>query len=105
MLHKCANPACTQVFRRLSDGKLFQVESDRTSARPKLGSGTARERSPRRVEYYWLCDACALVLTLTFEEGRGMITVPLPVGTRKPPVTPVAPITRALGQARGARAS
>jgi hypothetical protein len=29
MLHKCANPDCSSVFRRLSHGKLFLLEIDR----------------------------------------------------------------------------
>ena len=37
-----------------------------------------RERLARRVERYWLCDCCSSLLTLTFERGRGMVTVPLP---------------------------
>lgn len=28
MLHKCANPACTSLFRSLSVGKLFLLETD-----------------------------------------------------------------------------
>ena len=28
MLHKCANPDCSSVFRRLSHGKLFLLEID-----------------------------------------------------------------------------
>jgi hypothetical protein len=28
VLHKCANPDCSSVFRRLSHGKLFLLEID-----------------------------------------------------------------------------
>ena len=28
MLHKCANPACPVPFRKLSQGKLFLVETE-----------------------------------------------------------------------------
>ena len=79
MLHKCANPVCPSLFRRLSQGKLFLLETDSSAA---MLSGTAPEsrrgRSARTVERYWLCDGCSSVLTLTFERGRGMVTVPLP---------------------------
>jgi hypothetical protein len=61
MLRKCANPACPNLFRHLSQGRI---------------------RSPRRVEHYWLCDECSSLLTLTFEKGRGMITVPIPARMR-----------------------
>lgn len=85
MLHKCANPACSNPFRRLSEGKLFQVETEYLAP-----AGNDRKiqshlgRLPRRVEHFWLCNQCSSFLTLTFEKGRGMITVPLPdVGARK----------------------
>ena len=38
-----------------------------------------RERPVRHVERYWLCDLCSPLLTLIFERGRGMVTIPLPV--------------------------
>ena len=87
MLHKCANPACSSLFRSLSLGKLFllDTESDTDdSAAGTVGIAQARRsRSVRQTERYWLCDGCALLLTLTFERGRGMVTVPLP--TRNTP--------------------
>ena len=81
MLHKCANPACSNPFRRLSEGKLFQVETEYLAQSSKQ----RREfRRPPRVEHYWLCTECSSFLTLTFERGMGMITVPLPnLGVRK----------------------
>jgi len=77
MLHKCANPECPSVVRSLSHGKLFLLETNSLaiSSAPSL---KRRERSPRRVERYWLCDGCSHLLTLTFERGRGMVTVPPP---------------------------
>ena len=79
MLHKCANPACPSVFRSLSRGKLFLLETDYAAeAAPGPSPTSRRERLARRVERYWLCDCCASLLTLTFERGRGMVTVPLP---------------------------
>ena len=89
MLHKCANPACPNPFRYLRQGKLFQVETDdfTTSISGLVTPKRGRLRSLRRVEYYWLCDECSSVFTLTSEKGRGMITVPLPAGKKK--VTPL----------------
>jgi hypothetical protein len=79
MLHKCANPDCSSVFRRLSHGKLFLLEVDQTAeSGPGPSPTNRRERLVRRVERYWLCDCCSSLLTLTFERGRGMVTVPLP---------------------------
>ncbi len=85
MLHKCANPVCLNRFRRLNQGKLFQVENEYFAAPSSLpATPTRKVRSCRRVEYYWLCDQCCSLLTLTFEKGRGMITVPLPEAKRTP---------------------
>jgi hypothetical protein len=81
MLHKCANPSCLRAFRSLSHGKLFLIEIDHvsTDAISKIATATRKERTARRMERYWLCDECSSLLTLTFQRGRGMVTVPLPV--------------------------
>jgi hypothetical protein len=76
VLYKCANPACPSLFRSLSRGKLFLLDSD-TYAPVASGLAPAIRRG-RQVERYWLCDSCSSLLTLTFERGRGMVTVPLP---------------------------
>jgi hypothetical protein len=86
MLHKCANPNCANPFRRLSEGKLFLLATD--------GDHVASDRDQfsgqsRRIEHFWLCDQCAAVFTLSFERGRGMVTVPLPVAVRRKPVSSV----------------
>ncbi|MGO9124324.1 MAG: hypothetical protein ACLP6G_05485 [Terriglobales bacterium] len=82
MLNKCANPGCTQRFRKLDDGKLFLVEVDVAEASPSARG--ARGRLSRHLEHYWLCDLCASVLTLSFEQERGVVAVPLarPMGKR-----------------------
>ncbi len=72
MLHKCANPDCSHPFRRLSEGKLFLVES-----RPKV-EPEAKRWASRRIEHYWLCGECAPLLTLCYQQGRGIVAVPLP---------------------------
>jgi hypothetical protein len=79
MLHKCANPACASMFRSLYQGKLFLLETE-NAARVTSDAVAIhrRERRVRRVERYWLCDLCSSLLTLIFERGRGMVTVPLP---------------------------
>jgi len=81
VLHKCANPSCSSLFRRLNQGKLFQVETEYFAASNSRRTAGARLRTPR-VEHYWLCDTCAVVLTLSFEKGRGLVTVPLPECSR-----------------------
>lgn len=77
MLHKCANPSCDNQFRHLSEGKLFQVETEyfENGVRGQANGG-ARSRSRRRVEYFWLCAECAMFLNLTFDKTHGVVTVP-----------------------------
>lgn len=77
MLSKCANPACAAAFHYLHDGKLFQIDvqsgGDWRRSGPQLISG----RKPlRRIEYFWLCGPCSTALTLAYERGKGVITVP-----------------------------
>jgi len=82
MLHKCANPDCVRPFRKLTEGKLFLIEIN--------GSGQTAGwdgQTPHRIEHFWLCQQCASVLTLSFEKGRGMVTVPLPESVRKRPAS------------------
>jgi hypothetical protein len=77
VLHKCANPACHNPFRKLSQGKLFLVETEPLKGL-ELRRANWRGKSSHRIEYYWLCDQCAFVLTLSYEKGRGVVTVPRP---------------------------
>jgi hypothetical protein len=82
MLRKCANQDCTSPFRKLSQGKLFLVDTPLEAA----DATRTRWRVPRsRVEYYWLCDPCAFALTLLYEKGRGVVAVPRPECTKKMP--------------------
>jgi len=87
MLHKCANPACLNPFRKLSEGKLFLIEM-RSSSSPNRNGKNWDGSSPHRIEHFWLCRQCASVLTLSFEKGKGMTTVPLPqAAAKKPPAS------------------
>ena len=75
MLHKCANPTCYSPFRKLSQGKLFLVETEPIAEEKQVNW---RARSSHRIEYYWLCDQCSFELTLSYEKGRGVVTVARP---------------------------
>jgi hypothetical protein len=75
VLHKCANPNCTSPFRKLSQGKLFLVDTqplEDLEARRTRWKG----QPSHRIEYYWLCEQCAFALTLSYEKGRGVVAVP-----------------------------
>ena len=91
MLYKCANDACSVPFRRLREGKLFQVETEYFED-TKTAPSARRTRPWRRIEHYWLCDSCAGYVTLTFDRERGVITVPLPNGLGKRTVTFIADV-------------
>jgi hypothetical protein len=83
MLYKCANESCNAPFRHLREGKLFQVETEFFSGHDAPSHAARKGRSARRVEHYWLCDACSPFVTLSFDRTRGVITVPLPDGLGK----------------------
>jgi len=89
MLQKCANPACATSFRRLSEGKLFLLESETSSSTAGLLKRWDRGIS-RRIEYFWLCRECSSLFTLAFEKGKGIRTVPLPKMPARKAVTPLA---------------
>ena len=83
MLSKCANAECSTQFRRLRDGKLFQVQSPYLRGHASEASEQNR-RPARNVEHYWLCNDCSRRLTLAFDPEGGMIMVPLSAPERKP---------------------
>jgi hypothetical protein len=89
VLNKCANPVCATRFRKLSQGKLFLVETE-----PLAGSALKRARwkgqPSRHIEHYWLCDQCAFTLTLSYEKGRGVVAVPRPDTAKKRPAAAAA---------------
>jgi len=84
VLHKCANPVCRNSFRKLSQGKLFLVETEALGV-AELRRANWQRRSSHRVEYYWLCDQCAAGLTLSYEKERGVVVVARPEFAQKRP--------------------
>lgn len=71
MLDKCANPTCSAVFRRLSDGgRLFAMKVDGTH--PDNGDGRTRYR------YFWLCSSCGGSLTIAVDAAKRVKVIPLP---------------------------
>ena len=72
MLTKCANPACNATFRYLRDGRVFKVERA-----PDQTPSIAGTKPPQLVEHYWLCDDCAVQMTLGIDFYGNVITLPL----------------------------
>jgi hypothetical protein len=61
VLSKCANPACFTRFRYLHEGRIFNIE-----IRPERSNGYAH----LRIEHYWLCESCARLLKVVWEDGK-----------------------------------
>jgi hypothetical protein len=55
MLSKCSNPGCSATFRRLQTGKLFRFDSPNR----RWSENSSTPKSPRGVEFFRLCEACA----------------------------------------------
>jgi len=73
MLSKCANPPCRRSFRYLHEGKLFRFDIELV----EKGRGGISSIRPRRLEYFWLCDACSSSMTLSYNRDTGLRTIPL----------------------------
>ncbi len=79
MLSKCANPACSTPFQYLREGKLFQLETD---SPPAGGIHLLGKKPGHKVEHFWLCGPCSEQMTLAFQRGKGVITLPRSPGAR-----------------------
>jgi hypothetical protein len=82
MLYKCANESCNTPFRRLREGKLFQVETEYFAGSGPSAHNRRKARPTRMVEHYWLCAACSPFVTLSFDQGRGVIPLPDALGKK-----------------------
>ena len=75
MLSKCSNPACSNSFLYLHEGKLFRVEVD---ANDYVSGITGHFRkSSKRLEFYWLCRNCAAQFSVTVVQGVGIRLEPI----------------------------
>ena len=76
MLSKCANPSCSARFRYLHEGRIYSASFD---AKASVRGADGDMETPRRVERYWLCDTCALTMTLVLSAGQVVLRpAPLP---------------------------
>ena len=84
----CANPGCNRRFRNLQEGKLFLMEV--TAAESSLSARQSDSgRVLRNLKHYWLCDDCSSILTLSFDQERGVLPVPLARHVGKKPALSV----------------
>jgi hypothetical protein len=98
MLSHCANPLCSAAFVRIREGKLFLVETESGATAEKVRTGLPMRQGlelilnestrkpdvpppmrkpPQRVDRYWLCDRCSALWTVTQNEDRSIVLVPL----------------------------
>ncbi len=72
MLSKCANPGCSELFRYLGEGRLFQLER---TVSPESGG-----KSTRKIEHYWLCDRCSRAMRVGVLENEALLIFSDPDG-------------------------
>ena len=77
MLSKCANPGCLAKFHYFHEGKLFRWETQTYDPLvPGFGTDPTVKKTSRHLEFFWLCQQCAATMTLTYERGVGVKTMP-----------------------------
>lgn len=80
MIAKCANPSCPNLFRYLSEGKLFPFELKNPSLPCKdVPNAVCVRRPHRHTIFFWLCRSCAGSLALHFDPRTGVSVRPLPL--------------------------
>ena len=78
MISKCANPACSEKFLHLHEGKIFHL-----SPTPEVEAATGGF-APSLYERFWLCERCSKQMTLVWA-GTEARLVELP---KEPTVQP-----------------
>jgi len=83
VISRCANPTCSTRFRYFHEGQIFGFE---VRSIPAAGVDVPGMNSlSRRTEYFWLCDSCALTMTLVPEPDVGVALVSVQRGVGKSP--------------------
>ena len=73
MVSKCSNPNCSASFLYLHTGKLFRF--DEPNRRPA-------EKQNQKVQFFWLCQACAPKFSLVRDADTGARLVLLDMRAR-----------------------
>jgi hypothetical protein len=80
MLSKCANPACSNAFRYLHEGKLFLIESEASPMGEKSEAAWQKTRKSRAIDYVWLCSSCCRDMTVYTDDEEKLRVVRKPDG-------------------------
>jgi hypothetical protein len=83
MISKCANPECGSPFRYLREGRLFQFELGKSNKNSPAFRLVSPKKPPARVEHFWLCGECSVRMTLTADQAKGVIVIPLKPDARR----------------------
>jgi hypothetical protein len=80
VLCKCANHVCSNQFRYLHQGTLFEIEVQYSGSRSANGP---REpgNSTVQIERWWLCDQCVRYITVQFDKQHGLVMAHSLVGS------------------------
>ena len=71
MVSKCSNPFCSAAFLYLHTGKLFRFDT------PNGPQAKDSPRVPKKIEFFWLCDACVTRFTVVQEAAAGTRVISL----------------------------
>jgi hypothetical protein len=84
MLSKCFNPHCSANFRYLGQGRLYRIDRTKTIASaliiPEV-EACAPCIKTHPLEHFWLCDKCAITLTIGLDDTGRVRLVPLKAKT------------------------
>jgi hypothetical protein len=73
MVSKCSNPHCSASFLYLRTGKLFRFDTPNGHEAADWGG----PKPVKKVEFFWLCEACVTKFTLVTDIGLGARVVSL----------------------------
>lgn len=82
MLSKCANAACSSVFRYLHEGKLFLIEPEAGLTKGKSEATLRDTDQSRAIDYVWLCSSCCRGMTVYIDHERKIRVVRRPDSER-----------------------
>jgi hypothetical protein len=67
MVSKCSNSRCSASFLYLHSGKLFRFDTPNG----KTGTDWDAPKPANRIEFFWLCEACATQFTMVTDANIG----------------------------------
>jgi hypothetical protein len=69
---KCANPSCASAFHWLAGGKFFRFRAIDGVAKPE-NETVEPPAHDHGVKHYWLCEHCARIFTLMYDQDSGVV--------------------------------